>query len=96
MSARETASGQPLPMVVLIPTHGRPTLLERTVDSVLACAPPADRTVRLIVVENGGRLGAEALLAGKRVPGCGLSTATMSGRTRARHSIRCSASSATA
>lgn len=65
MSARETASGQPLPMVVLIPTHGRPTLLERTVDSVLACAPPADRTVRLIVVENGGRLGAEALLAGK-------------------------------
>jgi GT2 family glycosyltransferase len=54
-----------LPLVVLIPTHGRPTLLERTIDSVLACAQPVDRPVRLIVVENGGRHGAEDLLASK-------------------------------
>lgn len=65
MNAIDNAAVDPLPMVVLIPTHGRPTLLERTIDSVLACHPPADREVRLIVVENGGRQGAEALLARK-------------------------------
>jgi GT2 family glycosyltransferase len=52
-------------MAVLIPTHGRPTLLERTIDSVLACTPPPDREVRLIVVENGGRNGAEEVLRSK-------------------------------
>jgi glycosyltransferase involved in cell wall biosynthesis len=60
-----TQADHALPMVVLIPTHGRPTLLERTIDSVLACHRPADREVRLIVVENGGRHGAEQVLAPK-------------------------------
>jgi hypothetical protein len=53
-----------LPLVVVIPTHGRPTLLGRTLDSVLACTPPPGRQVRLIVVENGPKSGAEKLVAG--------------------------------
>lgn len=53
------------PLVVLIPTHNRLDLLERTVDSVLACTPPADRLVRVVVVENGGEFGVEELLARK-------------------------------
>lgn len=54
-----------LPIVVLIPTHNRLPLLERTVDSVLACIPPADRLVRLVVIENGGKFGVEEILAKK-------------------------------
>lgn len=53
------------PLVVLIPTHNRLSLLERTIDSVLACIPPEDRMVRIVVVENGGKFGAEELVARK-------------------------------
>lgn len=53
-----------IPIAVLIPTHGRPTLLERTLDSVLGCRPP-DRDVQLIVIENGGRHGAEEIVRRK-------------------------------
>lgn len=51
-----------IPIVVVIPTHNRVTLFQRTLDSVLACSPPAGRNVRLIVVENGGRFGVEQRL----------------------------------
>lgn len=46
-------------MVVLIPTHGRPDLLERTLQSMAGCTLPSTlRAVR--IVENGGQHGAEA------------------------------------
>lgn len=54
-----------LPLVVLIPTHNRLSLLERTVDSVMACTPPKERLVRIVVIENGGKFGVEQLLANK-------------------------------
>lgn len=45
-------------LVVIIPTHGRPDLLERTLASIARDAlPPSLACVR--VVENGGRHGAE-------------------------------------
>jgi len=45
-------------LVVIIPTHGRPDLLERTLDSLAECAiPPSLKCIR--VVENGGKHGAE-------------------------------------
>lgn len=46
-------------IVVVIPTHNRLTLFQRTLDSVLACEPPIGKNVRLIVVENGGQFGVE-------------------------------------
>jgi len=48
---------------VLIPTHGRPTLLKRTLDSLARCALPAAYE-ELIVIENGSRDGAEAVVGG--------------------------------
>lgn len=53
------------PLIVLIPTHNRLSLLERTVDSVMACTPPKDRLVRIVIIENGGEFGVEQLLANK-------------------------------
>lgn len=45
-------------LVVIIPTHGRPDLLERTLDSLAQGAfPPSLKCIR--VVENGGKHGAE-------------------------------------
>ena len=45
-------------LIVIIPTHGRPDLLERTLASIShCCLPPAVQCVR--VVENGGQHGAE-------------------------------------
>lgn len=55
-----------LPIVILIPSHNRNALLERTLDSVLDCASPENRDVRLIIVENGGRFGAEKIVASKQ------------------------------
>jgi len=55
-----------LPLVVIIPTHNRLSLLERTIDSVFACTAPVNRDVRLIVIENGGKFGVEVLLLRKR------------------------------
>lgn len=52
-----------LPLAVVIPTHNRLALLERTIDSVLQCTQPPGRAVRVLVVENGGRFGTEQLLA---------------------------------
>lgn len=52
-------------LFVLVPTHNRVSLLERTVDSLLACERPADRDVRVVVVENGTKAGTEELLRGK-------------------------------
>ena len=48
-------------MTVLIPTHGRPTLLKRTLASLAACELPASYK-ELIVIENGSRDGAEKLV----------------------------------
>lgn len=49
------------PLTVLIPTHGRPTLLRRTLESLSACALPAGYR-EAVVVENGSRDGAEAVV----------------------------------
>jgi glycosyltransferase involved in cell wall biosynthesis len=46
---------------VLIPTHGRPRLLERTLESVARCTLP-DGYEELVVIENGSRAGAEKLV----------------------------------
>jgi GT2 family glycosyltransferase len=50
------------PIAVVIPTHERVALFERTLKSVLACESPERRSVRLIVVENGRRCGVEAVV----------------------------------
>lgn len=47
-------------MVVIIPTHSRNALLRRTLESVSEAKLPPGTTV--LVVENGGRLGAEGVL----------------------------------
>ena len=49
-------------LTILIPTHGRPTLLGRTLASLAACRLP-EAYAEAIVVENGSRAGAEAVLA---------------------------------
>lgn len=49
-------------IAVIIPTHDRLALFERTLKSVLACEPPDQRHVRLIIVENGCRCGVEDLV----------------------------------
>ncbi|WP_251965222.1 glycosyltransferase [Salinibacter ruber] len=49
------------PVTVLIPTHGRPRLLERTLESVVQCTLP-DRYEELVVIENDSRAGAEELV----------------------------------
>ena len=49
------------PLTVLIPTHGRPALLERTLDSIAQCTLP-DGYEELVVIENGSREGAEHLV----------------------------------
>jgi glycosyltransferase involved in cell wall biosynthesis len=46
---------------VLIPTHGRPTLLEETLVSLAACALP-ESYHELVVIENGSRAGAEQIV----------------------------------
>jgi GT2 family glycosyltransferase len=48
-------------LTVLIPTHGRPGLLERTLASLAECALP-DSYRELVVIENGSRAGAEELV----------------------------------
>ena len=50
-----------IPLIVVVPTHGRPTLLRRTLESVAQCDVPASYT-GCIVVENGTREGAETLV----------------------------------
>lgn len=52
-------------IVILIPTHNRASLLERTLNSVLECTPISDRKVRLIVIENGGQFGAQEIVNSK-------------------------------
>ena len=51
----------PCPLVVVIPSHGRPTLLDRTLGSLGACRLP-DEYAETVVVENGGRAGAEEVV----------------------------------
>ena len=50
------------PLTILIPTHGRPTLLKRTLESLKACELPSTYH-ELVVIENGSRDGAEKLVA---------------------------------
>lgn len=50
------------PITVLIPTHGRPTLLKRTLASLEACTLP-ESYHELVIIENGSRDGAEAVVA---------------------------------
>lgn len=47
---------------VIIPTHGRPDLLEETLDSLNSCKLP-DSYNKLIVVENGSRSDAKKLVS---------------------------------
>lgn len=56
------ASTSDPPLTVLIPTHGRPTLLERTLASLAACHLPVSYR-ETVVIENGSRAGAEAVVA---------------------------------
>src|SRR5690625_3949232 len=49
-------------LTVLIPTHGRPRLLGRTIASLAACRLPEGYR-EAVVVENGIRAGAEAVVA---------------------------------
>jgi glycosyltransferase involved in cell wall biosynthesis len=49
-------------LTVLIPTHGRPTLLERTLASLTECTLP-DSYRELVVIENGSRTEAEQIVA---------------------------------
>ena len=51
----------PAPVTVVIPTHGRPDLLGRTLESLAACRLPTSYE-ELIVVENGSSAGAESLV----------------------------------
>lgn len=50
------------PITVLIPTHGRPTLLGRTLESLAACHLPESYR-ETVIVENGSRAGAEVVVA---------------------------------
>lgn len=50
------------PLHIVIPTHGRPNLLKRTLDSLAECAIP-ETLVQTIVIENGGRNGAKQVVA---------------------------------
>lgn len=63
--ARDPGASAALSIFVVIPTHGRPTLLGRTIDSILACDAPPARQVQLIVVENGPKSDAEQVVAPK-------------------------------
>jgi len=49
------------PLHIVIPTHGRPDLLKRTLDSLAQCQIPAGLS-QTIVIENGGQFGAEEVL----------------------------------
>jgi glycosyltransferase involved in cell wall biosynthesis len=51
-----------LPIVILVPTHNRPDLLQRTVKHITSCQIPKDRQVTLIVIENGCKSGIERFL----------------------------------
>lgn len=48
---------------IVLPTHGRPTLLDRTLASIARCELPASYE-ELIVIENGSHAGAKGLVAG--------------------------------
>ena len=48
-------------LTVLIPTHGRPELLSRTLDSLAECELPLGYR-GLVVIENGSRSGAELVV----------------------------------
>lgn len=52
-------------LTILIPTHGRPTLLGQTLESISDCRVPKDYE-ELIVIENGSRAGAEQIV--ERLP----------------------------
>src|SRR5690625_2318060 len=51
---------------VLIPTHGRPTLLGRTLESLSKCDIPKGYA-ETVVIENGPKSGAEAVVGGAAV-----------------------------
>lgn len=51
------------PIHIVIPTHGRPDLLKRTLDSLAECRIP-DSLVRTVVIENGGTPNAEQVVVG--------------------------------
>lgn len=54
-----------VPIIIIIPTHGRPELLEKTLDSVANCVLP-ESYQELVVIENGSRDGADSLV--RRLP----------------------------
>lgn len=54
-------------LTIAIATHGRPELLRRTLEN-LASIVPGDPACRIVVAENGGRLGAEEVTRSVAVP----------------------------
>jgi hypothetical protein len=49
------------PITILVATHGRPDLLERTLNYLAACELP-EEYAGIIIVENGGLFGAKAIV----------------------------------
>ena len=49
------------PITILVATHGRPDLLERTLNYLAACELP-EEYAGIIIVENGGQFGAKAIV----------------------------------
>ncbi|MFM9115790.1 MAG: glycosyltransferase [Planctomycetota bacterium] len=49
------------PITILVATHGRPDLLERTLRYLAACELP-EEYAGIIIVENGGRFGAQPVV----------------------------------
>lgn len=50
------------PISVVVPTHGRPELLPRLLESLTQCFPAA--AVQVLIVENGGDFGASGVVNG--------------------------------
>jgi glycosyltransferase involved in cell wall biosynthesis len=61
-STPDSLAQSAVPLTALVPTHGRPSLLERTLRTVAACTRP-EGYAGCVVVENGSQAGAEAVVA---------------------------------
>ena len=57
-----TTSPSTVKTTIIIATHGRPRLLRRTLESIVCCERPPGLD-SILVVENGGRGGAEEVCA---------------------------------
>lgn len=53
---------------ILIPTHDRAELLQRTVKSISRCIPPQHSFIRVLIVENGRKCGIESVVKSYAAP----------------------------